>query len=311
MNQILHVKENYHSGNIDKASFVKEMYDFHRNLFDYPEALAGTNISGFKINRKGIVAEFIEPPVSMICPPGDMRMAPLEAFNFGDYEPDEIQSVCRIIKKIGGSDCYFFDIGANGGFYSLCLNAYFPGIKGIAFEPIPMTYATLLNNFDINKVSNIQALNFGLADKEGELLFYTYPSQSGASSMTRNVDTNDTIEIRCKVAVLDDFCAKKMVSVDFIKCDVEGAELFVFKGAAKLISRDQPVVFTEMLRKWCSKYEYHPNDIIAFLDTLGYTCFIMSGDEIKEYNEVTEATTATNYIFMHREKHREIISAHS
>ena len=311
MNQILRIKEKFQSGDIDKAAFVTEMYDLHRHLFDYPEALAGTNVSGFKISREGIVAEFVAPPVSMICPPGDMRMAPVEAFNFGDYEPDEIQAVRRIIEKIGGSDCGFFDIGANAGFYSLSLNAYFPGIKGIAFEPIPMTYATLLKNLDINKVSNVRALNLGLADKEGELLFYTYPSQSGASSMTRNVDSNDTIEIRCKVAVLDDFSEKEKVSVDFIKCDVEGAELFVFKGAAKLISRDKPVVFTEMLRKWCAKYEYHPNDIIAFFDTLGYSCHVMFGDKIKECNEVTEATIATNYLFMHREKHREIISSHA
>jgi len=285
------------------------MYDLHQHLFDYPEALAGTNISGLKISREGVVAEFIDPSISMICQPGDMRMAPVEAFNFGDYEPEEIQTVRRIIERIGGQDCEFFDIGANVGFYSLGLNAYFPGIKGIAFEPIPTTYVTLLKNININEVSNVRAVNLGLADKEGELIFYTYPSQSGSSSMTRNVESEDTIEIRCKVAVLDDFCEKENASVDFIKCDVEGAELYVFKGAAKIISRDKPVVFTEMLRKWCAKYEYHPNDINAFFDTLGYSCHVMSGSEIRECTEVTEATIETNYLFMHREKHREILSS--
>ena len=308
MNRLLLLKKKFQSGVVDKATFVTEMYDLHKHLFDYPEALADTNISGFKISRQGIFADFIDPPISMICQPKDMRMAPVEAFNFGDYEPNEIQAVCRIIEKIGGSGCVFFDIGANAGFYSLSLNAFFPGIKGIAFEPIPTTYATLLKNLDINKVSNVRALNLGLADKEGELLFYTYPSQSGSSSMTRNVNSNDTIEIRCKVAVLDDFCEQEKSSVDFIKCDVEGAELFVFKGAAKLISRDKPVVFTEMLRKWCAKYGYQPNDIIAFFDRLGYSCLSILDKEIKECDEVTESTIATNYLFMHRVKHRKMIS---
>ncbi len=308
MNQLLHTKQEFLSGKIDKGDFIKEMYRLHRHLFDYPEALADTNISGFRIGKDGVVAEFKDPSILMLCQPGDMRMAPVEAFNFGDYEPDEIQTVRRIIEEIGGKDAKFFDIGANAGFYSLALSAYFPGIEGIAFEPIPTTYTTLLRNLEINGISSVEALNLGLGEKEGELIFYTYPSQSGSSSMTRNVDSADTLEIKCRVAVLDNFCDSEKAKADFIKCDVEGAELFVFKGAAKMIARDKPVVFTEMLRKWCAKYEYHPNDIIVFFKELGYSCYVMSGRTIKECNEVTEATLETNYLLMHLDKHQALIS---
>ncbi len=308
MNQLLHTKEDFHSGKIDKANFVKEMYNAHRHLFDYPGALLNTNIAEFRIGKDGVVAEFEDPSIRMFCQPGDMRMAPVEAFNFGDYEPDEIQTVRRVIAEIGGKNAKFFDIGANAGFYSLALNAYFPGIGGIAFEPIPTTYSTLLKNLRINDITNVQALNIGLGDKKGELVFYTYPSQSGSSSMARNVDTNDTLEVRCGVSVLDDFCDEKKASADFIKCDVEGAELFVFKGAERMLARDKPIVFTEMLRKWCAKFEYHPNDIISFFDALGYSCHVMSGRTIRECCKVTEATIETNYLFMHREKHKDLIS---
>lgn len=308
MNELLQTKEDFRSGKIAKGDFITEMYRLHRHLFNYPEAFADTNISGFKIGKEGVVAEFSDPSIQMVCQPGDMRMAPIEAFNFGDYEPDEIQTVRRVIEEIGGKEAKFFDIGANAGFYSLALSAYFPGIEGIAFEPIPTTYNTLLKNLEINQISTIEALNLGLGETEGELVFYTYPSQSGSSSMTQNVDSADMLEVKCRVAVLDEFCESNHAKADFIKCDVEGAELFVFKGAAKMITRDQPVVFTEMLRKWCAKYNYHPNDIIAFFDGLGYSCYVMSGRSIKECTEVTEATMETNYLFMHREKHQTLIS---
>jgi hypothetical protein len=64
------------------------------------------------------------------------------------------------------------------------------------------------------------------------------------------------------------FVAKNNAKVDFIKCDVEGAELFVYQGAKATLMQQKPIVFTEMLRKWAAKFDYHPNDIIALFDEL-------------------------------------------
>ena len=309
MNQLLAIKEEFRAGRMDKAAFVQAMYDRHSLLFDYPAALASVNISEIAIREDGVVARFKDPAVQMICPEGDMRMAPVEAFNFGDYEPEEIQTVRGIIARLGGKDIRFFDIGANAGFYSLALSSYFPGIRGTAFEPVPATYSSLKKNLTLNAINDVEALNMGLSNKEGELVFYTYPSQSGASSMTRNVDSPDVQEVRCKVVRLDDHCQKTGASAQFIKCDVEGAELFVFQGAEQMLIRDCPVVFTEMLRKWCAQYQYHPNDIIAFFEKLGYDCFVMSGGHLAKCETVTEATRETNYLFLHRVRHAELTNA--
>ena len=102
-----------------------------------------------------------------------------------------------------------------------------------------------------------------------------------------------------------------MASIDFLKCDVEGGELLVFKGAAKVISRDVPIIFSEMLRKWTAKFNYHPNDIIDFLSAFGYHCFVLSEGKIRRFTVVDEGTKETNYLFLHPQKHAEKIERYS
>jgi len=80
----------------------------------------------------------------------------------------------------------------------------------------------------------------------------------------------------CNVKTLDDFINKKKIKIDFIKCDVEGAELFVFLGAKKVLLEHKPIIFCEMLRKWCKKFKYHPNEIILLFYKLGYKCFYIN-----------------------------------
>lgn len=309
MSNFSDIKSSYQVGRLDKAGYIRAMYARHKVLLDHAQHLGSTNLAGLQIKPGEVTATFKEPPITMVCPPADTRIAPIEAFNFGDYERAEIQLVRRLVGLLGGAKVRFLDIGANAGFYSLALAHYFPGLGGAAFEPIPATYAQLVRNFTLNGVSRINPHNLGLSDKAGELVFYTYPSQSGSSSMTRNVDAADVQEVRCPVTTLDAFSAQHSLGADFIKCDVEGAELFVFKGGAELLRRDQPAIFTEMLRKWCAKYQYHPNDIIAHLATLGYSCHVVNHDRLSPCPAVTEETKETNFIFLHCDQHAAVATA--
>ena len=89
---------------------------------------------------------------------------------------------------------------------------------------------------------------------------------------------------------------------------MEGAELLVFKGARNLFTNKQPVVFTEMLRKWAKKFDYHPNDIIKYFSDLGYLCFVIRDEKLISFTCVGDDTLDTNYIFLHGENHSNIIS---
>ena len=94
-----------------------------------------------------------------------------------------------------------------------------------------------------------------------------------------------------------------------IKCDVEGSELFVFQGGIEILERDKPFIFTEMLRKWAAIFEYHPDDIINLLSSVGYRCFAYVDEKLEEFFCIKTETKPTNYFFLHKDKHNEIIKS--
>ena len=95
--------------------------------------------------------------------------------------------------------------------------------------------------------------------------------------------------------------------LDFVKCDVEGAEYFVYQGGIESLRKFKPIIFSEMLRKWSAKFNYHPNDIINFLSKIGYLCFVIHEDKLEQFTLMDENTLETNFIFLHEKKHAQQI----
>jgi FkbM family methyltransferase len=304
MHSIQSVREAHKTGGLSKADFIVQMNEIHQQLFAYSKLLEETNVSSIHIYRNEVVAEFLDPKINMICPPGDQRIAPIEALNFGAFEFEEINFVRRLVAHLGGSNVRMFDIGANAGFYSLALSKYFPGLEGVAFEPVPLAYTYLKRNLELNGVSKINALMMGLSDSSGELVFSVCPEHSGASFISSAPDGDDSRLVTCSVTTVDDFISQGGFVPCFIKCDVEGAEFLVFKGARKLLADHRPAIFTEMLRKWAGRFGYHPNDLIRYFSDLGYACLVIRGERLVPMEFVDGNTPETNYIFLHTENHR-------
>ena len=162
-------------------------------------------------------------------------------------------------------------------------------------------------NIEINHVDNIQEFNFGFSNLEQAITFYYYPEGSGNASSANLTNSLDVQEIPCAVKRLDDFINKSNLSIDFIKCDVEGAELLVFQGGIDAIRKYKPVIFTEMLRKWSKQFNYHPNEIITLLSTLGYQCFTIKDGYFSEFILMDESTIETNFFFLHSSHHSQQI----
>lgn len=305
MNPLLQLKKQFKSGEIAKAEYISKMYQHHHSLHNFKELLQQSEVASLLICDEGVIATMRDDETKILLTAGDERLAPLDALNFGVYEREELEMVLNLLN---GAKC-MFDIGANVGWYSLKCAARYPELQINAFEPLPRTYQYLQRNLSLNKVSSIKTYNSGFSDKEEEISFFFDPKGSVNASMRNVADKTDIQEIKCKVERLDNFIEKTKSKIDFIKCDVEGAELLVLKGAVETLKSQQPFLFVEMLRKWAAKFGYHPNEIIELMLSIGYKCFTVSKDRLLSFQKMDDSTTATNFIFLHGERHKEQIAS--
>jgi FkbM family methyltransferase len=267
------VRASFDNGKLEKPEYIEQMHIIHQSLFDYSKWIGKTDVQKIEISASNLLittkfknANYSGYGPTFVCNPDDERIAPIEILNFFHYEEDEYNMVCNLI----GDGDTVFDIGGNIGFYSIHLSYQFPNSNFFAFEPIPNTFSYLKGNVELNKLKNIKFFNWGLSREEEELNFFFYPEGSGNASITDLSERDNVVEVRAYVKKLDDVWDEiGAKTVDFIKCDVEGAEYFVFQGGENVIREHTPIVFTEMLRKWAAKFEYHPNAIIDFFSKVG------------------------------------------
>lgn len=289
----------YQNGEIEKHHFVDEIYKFHKVLEEYQEILSKSDISSIKIDANKIIFTINDgEEIKIIHNKNDKYGIPLQFINFGSYEKDVFAIMTDLIHE-GNT---VFDIGANVGWYGIKLNRHFNDIDLYSFEPLPSNYNKLLDNFELNKLNTAKAFNLGFFNENTHLDFYLDIENNKASSLTNLRGTSFVKKTTCEVVRLDDFVLKNNIKkIDFIKCDVEGSELFVFQGAIDILSQYRPIVLTEMLRKWAAKFNYHPNDIILFFKNIGYQCFELIDGQLNKITNVTDCTISTNYVFLTEE----------
>ena len=303
------IKEKYNYDQ-NKIEYLKNV---HSNIMKFKEIgylLKDSDIEEIGFTEKNVFIKLnsLFNNLKMSVDDYDFEEVPMSLISFGKYEVEETNMVKTILSKLNKNNFVFLDIGANLGWYSLNVLKNFSNAIIYAFEPSPETYKRLQNNFKLNCFDTNSIFNIGLFNEEGQMDFFYDIAGSGASSL-KDIRGRDTVKkIQVNVEKLDDWCQKnKIQDIDFIKCDVEGAEYFVFQGGKNYIEKCQPIVFSEMLRKWSAKFNYHPNNIINFFNDLNYNCYIIKDKRLKKIKEITEETLETNYFFLNKEKHNFLI----
>jgi len=155
-----------------------------------------------------------------------------------------------------------FDIGAHVGFYTLlAADLVGPAGRVVAFEPVSRNLTYLRRHLRQNGFSHVTVIDRAVCDRTGVARFEEGPGSCklmGRLSPTGEFWVN-TVSLDEKVS-----CGE-LPPPDFIKIDVEGAELLVLWGATTVLSRARPKLFlsthgAELHRECCE-----------FLHALGYT----------------------------------------
>lgn len=135
------------------------------------------------------------------------------------------------------------DVGCCEGFFSL--NALEKGAtKVYGFEPGRGAIRALEKTFEHEiEGGQIEIVGKLLGETPGELIFSDNPKDPSVGSV---LPVSSAVDSRCynvPVTTLDIFDAeKKLAKVDFLKVDVEGYELEVLRGGAKVIKKYRPKI---------------------------------------------------------------------
>jgi len=160
------------------------------------------------------------------------------------WEVDEQNVMRRLVKT---SDVVF-DIGANIGLHTALLS-HLVGLNGlvVAFEPSPAVLPALRKT--VTAMHNALLFPVALSDKARESVLYLAEQMSEVASLANwtNGQYGRTHQASCQEHRLDDLIAAHGIPrPNFIKCDVEGAELKVFQGGTRNLNcADGPLILFE------------------------------------------------------------------
>lgn len=295
----------YSSGKLEKHKYIDIMHKKHQVLFDYFEYIKETDVESITIGNNSIYVTIKGSNIKLLLDRFDKRFIPIEILNFHAIDVQER----NLLFKLASSFATFFDVGANIGWYTLNFAKMTNAKKIYAFEPIPYTYGYLEKHLKINNIHNVSAFNLGFSDTVEEKTFYWTIEETGSSSLANIQERSKINKIKCKVTTIDKFMKNRHDVINLIKCDVEGTELFVFKGGIETLKRYKPIIYSEMLRKWSKKFRYHPNDTINLLSDLDYHCYGYINKRFQKIEYVTPELETTNFFFFHETEHKKQLKA--
>lgn len=197
-----------------------------------------------------------------------------------------------------------FEAGGHIGYMSM----YFGSLVGsegsvTVFEPGPNNLNYLKDN--ISKLPQVMVVEkavgavnelrkFFVEDLTGQnnSLYSDYGTFKNNSAYI-NYDAGGYREIQVEVVTIDSFCNDAKLHPDFVKIDVEGAELEVLRGMSQTIATKAPLMMVEVTRQ--------TDDVYALLTSQGYLLYSDKRTRLR----CPDDNPALNVFCIHREWHKQ------
>ncbi len=155
-----------------------------------------------------------------------------------------------------------YDIGANIGIASMYFGCWYPNARFLAFEPVPDNFEVCQHNFKnlpagsevfpwaVGEKSQVCTFDFDEADLRGGSIGSVTGKVASAATKRKKIEVQ-------VYSVHDLVTQKKLSPPDFVKIDVEGAEMDVLKGLGeqgRVIKRMLIETHSEQLMIDCMKW---------------------------------------------------------
>ena len=183
----------------------------------------------------------------------------------GEYEKVLTDTVGKLLRE--GDVC--LDVGANFGWYSTVFRQKCGASGAVhAFEPIPATFRELRRSRELmGSPENVYLNNIALGDHHERITLNLFGGLGSGRASISAQGRGDATQVECEMITLDSYLEKENIGdVNFVKVDVEGAELMFLKGAENLFKQKIPPMWLiEMSLITSRDCGYLPGDLIDFL----------------------------------------------
>lgn len=182
------------------------------------------------------------------------------------------------------------DAGANQGMYSLAFASQVDRLgRVLAIEPMPYAQKIIRENAELNNFNNIEIIPKVLSYTEGDCVL-DFSKGVASASIIRDFGGTDTLDV--KSTTIDKIVElHNLHKLDFIKMDIEGAELHALMGAKCSLSRFKPVLSLE-----CETRRFP--EIYRYLKKFGYKSYLINENgNLYEISELTELALCVFFIF--------------
>ncbi len=216
------------------------------------------------------------------------------------------ESDLRVVKKLINLGDHVVDVGANVGWYTKVLaESVSTDGRVYSIEPISMTFDILSHCVHQLGLKNVELFCCGISETAGEALMEIPSFKKGGDNyyMARIVSCDNRVEkgnkrIPVHLRSLDEILLGSKSPIKFIKCDVEGHELAVVKGARAVTEKFRPA--------WLVEVSHDPDEIgspshelFSILRSYDYKVFWLNGDNLVER---VARDRSVNYFFLTAEQ---------
>jgi FkbM family methyltransferase len=172
-----------------------------------------------------------------------------------------------------------------------------------AFEPVRPNFECLADNVALNEATNITLNNVALGDQAGRLQLFL-PAEGVSASFQPHSSISKCTILEADVTTLDNYVERAgFARLDFLKADIEGAELLLLKGGRQTLQRFKPTLLLEIQAHSTQLFGHEPATVFDFLKDLGYMANYIAQDgrlvplEMDRFDPLPDY----NFVFVHPE----------
>jgi FkbM family methyltransferase len=229
------------------------------------------------------------------------------------FEP-EIKFLKEVISD--GDNC--LHIGASDARHSYVMSGLIGKGQVYAFEPSSYSHGHLALMVKLHRLKNVHTYHLAVSDRAGSVCLITPEKSTGHAGRSfafiaglestnikrTDIDSDKVTKEEVTAISVDNFVSENTIdNIDFIRCDTEGSEMLILKGARKTLEKNKPSLLVEVHSNALKEvFDSSAKEVSNLLFDLGYHMFREDDGNIQQVVEVNESENWKDYFFIHPDR---------